>query len=120
MGLEKLVQRGSVYGFGAGIVTTGVVVLVASLFEVVLAVVLLVLIAIAVPALVLLVGATGGGPGPSGEEMGAGETANPVESGSSMSPADMEAVVPATRLEYIMYFMGFGVTAAVILAFFLR
>jgi hypothetical protein len=119
MGLEKLVQRGSVYGFGAGIVTTGVVVLVAGLFDVVLAVVLLVLSRLRF-WLSSCCWATGGGPGPSGEEMGAGETANPVESGSSMSPADMEAVVPATRLEYIMYFMGFGVTAAVILAFFLR
>ena len=62
MGLEKLVQRGSVYGFGAGIVTTGAVVLVASLFDVVLAVILLVLIAIAVLALVLLVGLPEGDP----------------------------------------------------------
>ena len=62
MGPEKLVQRGSVYGSGAGIVTTGVVVLVASLFDAVLAVVLLVLIAIAVLALALLLGLPEGDP----------------------------------------------------------
>ena len=89
MGPEKLVQRGSVYGFGAGIVTTGVVVLVASLFDIVFAVALLVLSRLRF-WLSFCCWATGGGPDPSDEEMGAGETPNPVESGSSMSPADME------------------------------
>ena len=56
MGPEKLVQRGSVYGFGAGIVTTGVVVLVAGLFDVVLAIALLVLSRLRFLALVLLLG----------------------------------------------------------------
>ena len=118
MGLEKLVRRGSVYGFGAGAVTSGVIVLGASLFDVVLAIVLLVLIAIAVLALVLLVGAAGTGPGPSGEEMdsNAGEIANPVESSTSMNPADMGVIVPATQLEYVMYFIGFGTIAVVALA----
>lgn len=90
MGPEKLVQRGSVYGFGAGIVTTGVVVLVAGLFDAVLAVVLLVLIAIAVPALALLLGLPEGDPALRVRRWVPVETANPVESGSSMSPADME------------------------------
>jgi hypothetical protein len=118
MGLEKLVERGSVYGFGAGAVTAGVVVLVASLFDVVLPVVLLVLIAIAGLALVLLVGAAGTGPGPSGEEMdsNAGEIANPVEGSVSMNHAGTGAIVPATQLEYILYFSGFGTAAVGMLA----
>lgn len=118
MGLEKLVERGSVYGFGAGAVTAGGIVLGASLFDVVLPVVLLVLIAIAGLALVLLVGAAGTGPGPSGEEMdsSAGEIANPVEGNVSITPAGTGVIVPATQLEYIMYFSGFGTTAVVVLA----
>jgi|GEM_PF-4997352 len=128
MGLEKLIERGSLYGFGAGAVTTGVIVLVASLFDVVLAVVVLVLIGIAILALVLLLGAPGIGPGPAGGEMesdmgdenGGMQIANPMEAGGvSGNPADMTAVVPATRLEYVMYFLGFGTIAVVALAFLL-
>jgi hypothetical protein len=123
MGLEKLVQRGSLYGFGAGAVTAGVVVLVASSFDIALGAVVLVLVAIAVLALVLLLGAPGIGPGPAvGEIQSSGESggmqmASPVEGGgASRNPADMAAVVPKTRLEYVMYFAGFGVVAAVALA----
>ena len=125
MGLEVLVQRGSLYGFGAGAATTGVVLLVASLFAVALGVVVLVMIGIALLALVLLLGAPGIGPGPATGEMqsnlggegGGMEMANPVEGGgASRSPADMAAVVPTTRLEYVMYFAGCGVLAVVALA----
>jgi hypothetical protein len=125
MGLEKLVQRGSLYGFGAGALTAGVLVLVASLFGITLGPVVLVLIAVAVLALVLLLGAPGIGPGPAAGEMQSGtggeggeiQMASPVEGGgASRDPAAMAAVVPATRLEYVLYFAGFGVVAAVTLA----
>ena len=128
MGLEKLVERGSLYGFGAGAVTTGVIVLVVSLFDLTLGAVVLVLVAIAVLALVLLLGTPGIGPGPAvgemqsstGGESGEMQMASPVEAGgASRNPADMAAVVPATRLEYVMYFTGFGVTAVVALVFLL-
>jgi hypothetical protein len=126
MGLEKLVQRGSLYGFGAGAATAGGLVFVASLFEVALGAAILVLVAVAVLALVLLLGAPGIGPGPAvgemqsstGGETGGMQMASPVEGGgASRNPADMAAVVPATRLEYVMYFAGFGVIAVVALAF---
>lgn len=124
MGLEKLVQRGSLYGLGAGAVTTGVIVLVASLFDVALGAVVLVLVAIAMLALVLLLGAPGIGPGPAvgemqsstGGESGGMQMPSPVEAGgASRNPAAMAAVVPATRLEYVMYFTGFGAAAVVAL-----
>ena len=125
MGLEKLVQRGSLYGFGAGAVTAGVVVLGASLFDIALGPVVLVLVAVAVLALVLLLGAPGIGPGPAvgemqsntGGESGGMQMASPVEAGgASRNPAAMAAVVPKTRLEYVMYFAGFGAIAVVALA----
>ena len=124
MGLEKLVERGSLYGFGAGAVTTVVLVLVGSQFDVALGAIVLVLISIAVLALVLLLGAPGIGPGPAvsemqsstGGEAGEVQMASPVEAGgASRNPAAMAAVVPATRLEYVMYFAGFGVVAVVAL-----
>ncbi len=127
MGLEKLVQRGSLYAFGGGAVTTGALILVASLFDVVLGVVLLVLVAIAILALALLLGAPGMGPSPAGgglESNTGGEDgiqmASPSEAGgASISPADLAAVVPATKLEYVMYFFGFGTIAVVALAILL-
>ena len=126
MGLEKLVERGSLFGFGVGAVTAGIAILVASLFDVALGAVVLVLVAVAVLALVLLLGAPGIGPGPAGGEMSTGgesggmQTASPVEAGgASRNPAAMAAVVPATRLEYVMYFAGFGVVAVVALVFLL-
>lgn len=128
MGLEMLVQRGSLYGFGAGAVTTVVVILIASLLDAVLPIVGIVLVGIAVLALVLLLGAPGMGPGGAGGGMesniGGGEgempTSNPSEAGiASGSPTDIATVVPATRLEYVMYFSGFGVCAALALALLL-
>ena len=128
MGLEKLVQRGSLYGFGAGAVTTCVIVLVASLFDVTLGAVVLVLIAVAVLALVLLLGAPGIGPGPAvgemqsstGGESGGMQMASPVEAGgASRDPADMAAIAPKTRLEYVMYFTGFGAIAVAALVLLL-
>ena len=126
MGLEKLVERGSLFGFGAGAVTAGIVILVASLFDVALGAVVLVLVAIAVLALVLLLGAPGIGPGPAGGEMSTGgesggmQMANPVEAGgASRNPNEMAAVVPKTRLEYVMYFTGFGAIAVVVLVLLL-
>ena len=124
MDLEKLVQRGSLYGFGAGAVTTGVVMLVASLFDVALGAVALALIAIATLALVLLLGAPGIGPGPAvgemqsstGGESGGMQMASPVEAGgASRNPAEMAAIVPTTQLEYVLYFAGFGTAAVVAL-----
>ncbi len=128
MGLEKLVERGSLFGFGAGAVTAGIVILVASVFDVALGAVVLVLVAVAVLALVLLLGAPGIGPGPAvgemqsstGGETGGMQTASPVEAGgASRNPAAMAAVVPATRLEYVMYFTGFGAIAVVTLVLLL-
>ncbi|RJT01427.1 hypothetical protein [Halococcus sp. IIIV-5B] len=127
MGLEELVQRGSLYGFGAGAVTAGVIVLVAGLFDVVLPLVGLALLAIAVLALVLLLGAPGMGPGSAGGELesnvGGGDEmpmANAAEASiTSASPTDIATVVPATRLEYVMYFCGFGACAVVALVLLL-
>ncbi len=128
MGLEKLVERGSLYGFGAGALTTGAAVLVASLFDVALGAVVLVLVGIAVLALVLLLGAPGIGPDPAvsemqsstGGESGEMQMASPVEAGgASRNPAAMATVVPATQLEYVMYFAGFGLIAVVMLVFLL-
>ena len=127
MGLEMLVQRGSLYGFGAGAVTTGVVILVASLLDTVLPVVGIVLIGIAVIALVLLLGAPGMGPGSAGGgfefNVGGGDEmpmADAAETGSASGrPTEIATVVPATRLEYVMYFSGFGVCAALALALLL-
>ena len=128
MGLEKLVERGSLYGFGAGALTTGAVVLVANLFDVALGAVVLVLVGIAVLALVLLLGAPGIGPGPAvsemqsstGGESGGMQMESPVEAGgASRNPVAMAAVVPTSQLEYVMYFAGFGLTAVVMLVFLL-
>lgn len=123
MGLEKLVQRGSLYGFGAGAATAGVLVLVASLSDIALGSALIVLVAVAVLALVLLLGTPGIGPGPAVDEMhsttggesGGMQMANPVEAGASRNPAAMAAIVPKTRLEYVMYFTGFGAITVVAL-----
>ena len=127
MGLEMLVQRGSLYGFGAGAVTTAIVLLVASLFDTTLPIVGIVLVSIAVLALVLLLGAPGMGPGSAGGgfefNVGGGDDmpmADAAETGTaSGSPTDIATVVPATRLEYVMYFSGFGVCAALALALLL-
>ena len=128
MGLEKLVERGSLYGFGAGALTTGAVVLVANLFDVALGAVVLVLVGIAVLALVLLLGAPGIGPGPAvsemqsstGGESGGMQMESPVEAGgASRNPVARAAVVPTSQLEYVMYFAGFGLTAVVMLVFLL-
>lgn len=128
MGLEKLVQRGSLYGFGAGAVTAGGIALVASLLNVVLGVVLLVLIGIAIMGLVLLLGAPGIGPGGIGLGEGYGEMSTDTEmdipnssvaGGASGRLGDMAAVVPTTKVEYVMYFIGFGATAVVGLAILL-
>ena len=128
MGLEKLLERGSLYGFGAGALTTGAVVFVASLFDVALGAVVLMLVGIAVLALVLLLGAPGIGPGPAvsemqsstGGESGGMQMESPVEAGgASRNPVAMAAVVPTSQLEYVMYFAGFGLTAVVMLVFLL-
>ena len=128
MGLEKLVERGSLYGFGVGALTTGTVVFVVSLFDVALGAIVLVLVGIAILALVLLLGAPGIGPGPAvsemqsstGGESGGMQMESPVEAGgASRNPAAMAAVVPASQLEYVMYFAGFGLIAVVMLVFLL-
>lgn len=122
MGLEKLVQRGPLYGFGAGAATTGAILLVASLFDVVLGVVVLALLGLSILALVLLLGAPTVGPGPAGGGDGYGEMqmASPAESGGASSDAlDVAAVVPATTVEYVTFAVGLGTAAVVALAFLL-
>ncbi|EMA36560.1 hypothetical protein [Halococcus hamelinensis] len=107
--------------------TAGVVVLAAGLFDLVLPIVGLALVGIAVLALVLLLGAPGIGPGSAGggleSNIGGGDEmpmANAAEAGiTSGSPSDIATVVPATRLEYVMYFCGFGACAVVFLALLL-
>ena len=115
-------------GFGAGAVTTVIIILVASLLDIILPIVGIVLVGIAVLALVLLLGAPGIGSGGAGGGMesnvGGGEgempMSNPSEVGTtSRSPTDIATVVPATRLEYVMYFSGFGACAALALTLLL-
>jgi hypothetical protein len=128
MGLELLMQRNSLYAFVAGTASTAVVVLIASLLDVILPIVLFVLIGIALTALCVLLGATSINPGASGSEadssfgggddMPMGNTTN--SRGALRSPAEVSEVLPTTRLEFVMYFSGFGVCAVGALALLLR
>lgn len=127
MNPELLLQRGVLYGFVGGVVTTVLVVLVAALLNLSLGPVVAVLFFGAVLALVLLVGASGPGPGPAvgevdttAEEGFGGQMPNPTEaSGASRNPVEA-VVVPSTRLEYVVYFLGLGIAATVLLALLLN
>ena len=128
MGLELLVQRNSLSAFVVGAASTAVVVLIASLLDVILPIVLFVLIGISLTGLCFLLGATSINPGASGGEgessVGAGDgmpIGNTTNSSARLrSPADVSKVLPTTRLEFVMYFSGFGACAVVALGVLLR
>ena len=81
----------------------------------------------AILALIPLLGAPGVGSGPAvGEaqdnfdEGFEGYVSNPTEGGgASRNPAAM-VIVPSTRLEYVVYFLGLGIAATVLLAVLLN
>lgn len=126
MNLQPLMQRGVLYGFISGGGTTVLIVLGATVLNVSLGLTATVLFLGAILALVLLLGASGVGPGLAVGEVEStvegfdGHTPNPTEAGgASRNPAGI-VVVPSTRLEYVVYFLGLGIAATVLLAVLLN
>jgi hypothetical protein len=120
---NDLLQRELGYGLLSGGVTTGVIVLIAFVGNVSLGLTATVVLFVAIIALSLLLGAPGIGPGSAvAEEQGqqeSGYVSNPIEGGgASRNPADL-VIVPNTRLEYVMYFLGLGTVAAILIVILL-
>jgi hypothetical protein len=118
-----LLQRELGYGLLSGGVTTGVIVLIAFVANVSLGLTATVVLFVAIIALSLLLGAPGIGPGSAVAEgqgqQESGYISNPTEGGgASRNPADL-VIVPDTRLGYVMYFLGLGIVAAILIVILL-
>lgn len=127
MNLTPLMQRGVLYGFISGSVTTVLIVLLATVLNFPPGPTALVVFLVAILALSLLLGASGGGGGLAvGEgqgnfnEEGGGDVPNPTEAGgTSRTPAAI-GIIPSTKLEYVMYCLGLGIAAMVLIAILLN